>query len=123
MLTAKKIDEDKTFNQLIEEDWKYDEKIIFPNDVGYLYVPQTTDEISGGREEKDEEYLQTQLKIQKRDFETIQNIENKERKKLIQSLIDPSGSGLKLNINIAPEDWMTKECDVANKVKFLENIK
>ena len=36
MLTKKKIDEDKAFNQVIEEDIKNDKKIEFQNDVGHL---------------------------------------------------------------------------------------
>ena len=79
------------------------------------------DEISREREQKDKEYLQPQLKIRERDFETIQNIGNEERKKNIQSIINTSGLGLKSNIT--PNDWMTDECDIANKLKIPDNIK
>lgn len=38
-------------------------KIEYPNNVGHFYVPQTADEISRARGEKDKVYLQTQQKI------------------------------------------------------------
>lgn len=71
MLTEKEDDEDKIFNQLIEEGLKNDKKIEHPNDVGHLYVPQMADEISRVRGEKDKVYLQTQQKIREGDFEMI----------------------------------------------------
>ena len=56
MLPEKEDDEDKIFNQLIEEGLKNDKKIEYPNDVDHLYVPQMADEISRARGEKDKVY-------------------------------------------------------------------
>ena len=89
MLTEKKFDENKTFNQLIKKDLKNHGKTEFANDVAHLLVSQAAKEIS--REREDKEYLQAHLKIQERDFETFQNNENEETKKRIQSIIDLSG--------------------------------
>lgn len=78
-----------------------------------MSFPRTADEISREREEKDRE----------RDFKTIQNIKYKERKKHTQSIISLHGLGLKLNVNIAPDDWMTEKRNIAIKLKLPDNIK
>lgn len=121
MLTEKKFDENKTFNQLKKNDLKNHEKTEFANDVAHLLVSQAAKEIS--REREDKEYLQAHLKIQERDFETFQNNENEETKKRIQSIIDLSGLWLKSNVNITPNDWIREERIMANQLKIPDNVK
>ena len=55
-------------------------------------------------------FLETQLKINERDFETIENIEQENKQEMKTNLItDPSGgSGLIFNNIIDPDDWSKK---------------
>ena len=43
-------------------------------------------------------------------------MEKEERKKHIQTIVDPSVVGIKSNVDITPNDWMTREHDIANQL-------
>ena len=63
------------------------------------------------------------MKIRSEDFETTQNMEKEERKKHIQTILDPSGVGLKSNVDITLDDWMKRELDIANQLTFPDSVK
>ena len=60
----------------------------------------TTDKTKRERKEEKIKYLETQLKVRLRDFETIQNIENEKLKELFQSTVDHSNNGIRFNDRI-----------------------
>ena len=45
------------------------------------------------------------------------------KEKSIQFIFDPSGSGLKSNVNITPDDCIAEGRDIANQLKIPDNIK
>ena len=53
----------------------------------------------------------------------MQNTERESRKKHLQTIVDPSGAGLKTNADINPSDWMTtRNYDVANELKLPDSV-
>ena len=52
-------------------------------------MPQTEAKIDKDRIQEEMEYLQTSLNMRAKDFEMIQNIEDKKQKELIKSIVGP----------------------------------
>ena len=64
----------------------------------------TTDKTKRERKKEEIKYLETQLKVRLRDFETIQNIENEKQKELFQSAVDHSNNGIRFKNRITVDN-------------------
>lgn len=64
----------------------------------------TTDKTKRERKEEEIKYLETQLKVRLRDFETIQNIENEKQKELFQSTVDHSNNRIRFKNRITVDN-------------------
>ena len=53
-------------------------------------LPQTNEKIDKERIQESKDYLQIQLQIMSRNFETIENIDEENKKELIKPIVDPS---------------------------------
>lgn len=108
MLNKKKFDIEKTPNKLTEDNIKKpiekNETNEFPNDGSHLPKLQTADEIEKERKEEEIKYLENQLKVRLRDFETIQNIDKEKQKEFFQSTVNPSNDGRRFNDRITVYD-------------------
>ena len=65
-----------------------DEKATFPDDNSQLSFPQTPEEIKKKEKENKNKFINDQLKINHRDFETINNLIDEDKKELQNSFND-----------------------------------
>ena len=79
--------DDITETDLVETILK-DEKPTFPVDNSHLTFPQTPEEIKKEEEENKNKFINDQLKINQRDFETVNNLLDKDKKELQNSFND-----------------------------------
>ena len=114
----------KTDTQLIEEDVVNsiinNEKIEYPHNCDFL-TQQTVDEIDEDRIKEEIEYLKTALQVRSRDFETIQNIEDKKQNELLKSITDPA-DGLITNDKITINDYTIDDNNNAKPINVPSNI-
>lgn len=87
------------------------EKIEFPNDDESYTFADTSEKMKEDEIKKNKPSLETQLKVNERDFETIENIEKENNQEMETNITtDPSGgSGLTFNNIIGPDDCNKKD--------------
>ena len=65
---------------------------------------QIREEMDKDRINESKEFVETRMQIRSRDFETIDNIDEENKKELLKSVIDPL-DGQYVNNNITPSDY------------------
>ena len=96
------------------------EKTEYPDNCDFLTL-QTADEIDEDRIKEEIKYLKTALQVRSRDFEIIQNIEDKKQNELLRSITDPA-DGLITNDKITISDYIIDDNNNAKPINVPSNI-
>ena len=81
-------------------------------------MPQSTDEIKKRQKKEEIDYLETSLKTPAEDFKTIQNIEDKKRKKIFKKITNSTDSMVVYD-EVTVNDWASTNNNTGNKIKHI----
>ena len=102
---------EQTDNKKIEENIVRsilnDEEMGFPIDTDHISLPNTAEEIKQQSIDENKLFIETELKKNKRDVETLENLINDANRDLIKTFSDPS-DGLIVDYVINVNDWVSK---------------
>ena len=80
-------------------------KIDFPTDTNHISLPNTTDEIKQQSTEENKLFVETELKKNKGDFETLETLVDEVKRDLIKIFTDPS-DGMIVDEVINVNEWV-----------------
>ena len=84
-----------------------DEKMKFPTDTDHISLPNTAEEIKQQSIDEIKLFTETDLKKNKRDVETLENLINNAKHNLRKTFTDPS-NGMIVDDVINVNDWVNK---------------
>ena len=88
-VTGEQTDNKRIENNIVRNILK-NEKMEFPNDTDHISLPNTAEEIKQQSTDENKLFIETELKKNGRDVETLENLINDTKHDLIKTFTDPS---------------------------------